>query len=169
MSVWFTISGQSKSWVPIKKGVWGMPEIQKGWVLRGQGIWWEGRLHEWSGIRSQRIWQGWEKTARNHQAALQTEPAGMAWLPKLWVSPEWSHDCCGHLHVSQEALRALVHIFCDSNKGWVGGLELRIQGSSLQACFQGNNSETMWRLPVRFWRGNEAKSLEDNRKPVQAS
>ena len=55
------------------------------------------------------------------QAALQTEPAGMAWPPKLWVSPEWSHDCRGHLRSPKRHLGPLCISFVTAIRGgWAG-------------------------------------------------
>ena len=106
-----------------------MPGIQKGWGLRREQIWWEGRLQGWSGIRSL-IWQGWEKIARDHRATGKLYRQNLGWWTRHLGCE--SALCGGMTAVDicvspQEAHKTLMHIFCDSNKGWVGcGWEARV-------------------------------------------
>lgn len=153
---------------PLEKRGWGMPGIQKGWGLRGEQIWWEGRLQGWSGIRSL-IWQGWEKIVRDHWATGKLYRQNLArWTRHLGCeSALYRAMTAVDICVSpQEAHRALVHIFCDSNKGWAAcGWESRVplHRQVFRAITQRER-----RLAVWLWRGNQAKSLESNRKPVRA-
>lgn len=121
--VCFAISGKKKNpGHPLEKRGWGMPGIQKGWGLRGEQIWWEGRQQGWWGIRCL-IWQGWEKIARDHWATGKLYRQNLArWTRHLGCeSALYRAMTAVDICVSrQEAHRALVHIFCDSNKGWAG-------------------------------------------------